>query len=603
MEKYTGKNWLGDTYTINIKPSVSVNPLALQKLESKYLLPSEKSPHMAFGRASIAFSDSEDMAQRIYNYVSKNWFMFATPVLANGGTERGLPISCFLSYVPDSRDGLVEHFSEIERLSSIGGGVGGYWGDVRPIGSPISRGGESSGIIPFMNVVDKLIMAFSQGATRRGSYAAYLPISHPEIEEFLSIRDLQGDKHRRVNRKSFHTAVIIDDDFMEAVFKEKEYGLIDPNTNKIVRYIDAVSLWRQLLTKRHETGEPFIMFQGNVDKNTHDVFNNLGLNIKQSNLCTEILLPTGIDHLGNQRTAVCCLSSVNLEKYDEWKEHKTFIYDMVRFLDNVLQAFIDNAPSKLKYAKYSAERERSLGLGAMGFHSYLQKMSIPFESSEATKLNIEMFQHINKLAHDASHKLGIEKGFALDCKEAGIERRNAVLTAIAPNASSSILCDATSPGIEPWSANIFMQNTDTGALFHRNKYLARLLKQKEAEYNINIDEVWSDINRHGGSVQHLDFLTEKEKAVFKTAREIDQTWILWHASTRQPYIDQGQSVNVFFPAEVEGKIVDEIHKLAYKYGLPTLYYTRSDSVRKAHGSSVKPKENKLQDYECDMCVN
>lgn len=565
-------------------------------LHDRYLLPTESSPQDAFMRAAKAFSDNDEMAERIYNYSSKLWFMYATPILTNGGTERGLPISCFLNYVPDSREGLTGHYTENAWLASVGGGVGGYWGHIRSDGTGTSNGSQSSGSIPFLHVVDSEMLAFSQGKTRRGSYAAYMDVSHPEIIEFLDMRKPSGgDVHRKC--LNLHHGINISNDFMELIencIKESTYddtwNLIDPHTNKVVKTVSARELWQRILENRVATGEPYIMFSDTVNEGLPQAQKELGLKVHHSNLCTEITLPTD-----DNRTAVCCLSSVNLEKYDEWKKDPMFIPDLIHFLDNVLQHFIDNAPDTLYKAKFSAVNERSLGLGAMGFHSYLQSKGIPFESALAKSKNLQMFKHIKDQAVQESKRLAIKKGEAPDM--AGTGMRNAHLLAIAPNASSSIICGTTSPSIEPYRANAYVQKTMSGSFLVKNKHLEKLLESK----GMNDEKTWKKILANRGSVLELEGLSDYEKDTFKTAIEINQQWIIEHAADRQEFICQGQSVNVFVPADVHIRELHDIHMLAWKRKLKTLYYCRSEAIKRAELVSQKIERTIIPDGECLAC--
>ena len=540
------------------------------------MLNNEVSPQEAFARAAKAFSDDEAHAQRLYNYASKLWFMFSTPVLSNGGTTRGMPISCFLNHVEDSRGGITSHYTENAFLSSVGGGIGGNWSSVRGVGSSTSNGSESTGVIPFLKVVDGEMLAFSQGITRRGSYAAYLDISHPEMEEFLDIRKPTGGD---INRKSInlHHAVVITDDFMELIEKATRednfndaWELIDPHTKKVVKTVPAKTLWVKLIQNRVETGEPYIMFKDTVDAALPKYQQDLGLEVHHSNLCSEITLPTD-----ENRTAVCCLSSVNLEEYDEWKNDDLFIPDLIRMLDNVLDHFIHNAPPELHRAVYSARQERSLGLGAMGFHAYLQRHSIPFESVIAKIRNKQMFHEIKEKANGATKFLAKERGECPDAVGHGV--RNSHLLAIAPNASSSIICGNTSPSIEPYRANAFVQKTKTGSSLLKNEYLEHCLD----EIGMNNEDIWQSIITHDGSVQHLEFLDDETKDIFKTGPELDQRWLIEFASDRQEYICQSQSLNLFFPADVSKQELHAVHMMAWKKGVKTLYYLRSEAIKRA----------------------
>ena len=445
---------------IDYERDKSLDEFSLRTLQDRYMLDTEKSPQDAFARAATAFADDEEHAQRIYDYASKLWFMFATPILSNGGTKRGLPISCFLNYVEDSRGGISDHYTENAWLSSVGGGIGGTWSAVRSVGSKTSHGSESTGVIPFMKVVDAQMLAFSQGVTRRGSYASYLHISHPEIEEFLDVRKPTGGD---INRKStnLHHAVVIPNSFMELIDRatqedgfDDSWDLVDPHSGEVKKTVQAKTLWVKLIQNRIETGEPYIMFEDTVNEALPEFQKDLGLRVNHSNLCSEITLPTNDD-----RTAVCCLSSVNLEKFDEWQDNEYFIPDLIRFLDNVLTYFIETAPDSLEKAKYSAMRERSIGLGAMGFHAYLQKKNIAFESMWSQSTNYTMFRHIKEQAQFETEELAKERGACPD--DDGGTVRNAHLLAIAPNASSSIICGNTSPSIEPFRANAFTQKTKT----------------------------------------------------------------------------------------------------------------------------------------------
>lgn len=561
---------------INYNRDKYLSEFSIKTLNDRYLLKDEVSPQQAFARAAIAFSDDEEHAQRLYDYASKLWFMFSTPILSNGGTTRGMPISCFLNHVEDSRGGITSHYTENAFLSSVGGGIGGDWSSVRGVGSSTSNGSESTGVIPFLKVVDGEMLAFSQGITRRGSYAAYLDISHPEIEEFLDIRKPTGGD---INRKStnLHHAVVITDDFMwliEKATREDNFNdaweLIDPHTKKVVKTVPAKTLWVKLIQNRVETGEPYIMFKDTVDAALPKYQQDLGLEVHHSNLCSEITLPTD-----ENRTAVCCLSSVNLEEYDEWKNDDLFIPDLIRMLDNVLDHFIHNAPPELHRAVYSARQERSLGLGAMGFHAYLQRHSIPFESVIAKIRNKQMFHEIKEKANEATKFLAKERGECPDAVGHGV--RNSHLLAIAPNASSSIICGNTSPSIEPYRANAFVQKTKTGSSLLKNEYLEHCLD----EIGMNNEDIWQSIITHDGSVQHLDFLDKETKDIFKTGPELDQRWLVEFAADRQEYICQSQSLNLFFPADVSKQELHAVHMMAWKKGVKTLYYLRSEAIKRA----------------------
>ena len=584
------------TIKIDYSKDKLFDEFSMRTLEDRYMVADETSPQQAFARAAKVFSDDDDHAQRLYNYVSQHWFMFATPLLSNGGTERGLPISCFLNYVDDSREGITEHYTENAYLSSFGGGIGGTWSDVRAQGTKTSKGSESTGVIPFMKVVDAEMLAFSQGITRRGSYASYLHMSHPEIEEFLDIRKPTGGD---TNRKclNLHHGVVIPDKFMEIIHRAtKEEGfddsweLIDPHSGEVKKVVSARTLWVKLLQNRMETGEPYLMFEDAVQADLPDFQKRKGLRVNHSNLCSEITLATN-----EERTAVCCLSSVNLEYYDEWKKVPAFIPDLVRMLDNVLTYFIENAPDSLERAKYSAFRERSVGLGAMGFHAYLQKSGVPFEGVFAAGINDEIFSHIKSEAQRETERLAVERGACPDDDTCSV--RNAHLLAIAPNASSSILCGNTSPSIEPFRANAYTQKTKSGSHLHKNKFLEKELEKVGS----NDENTWKSIVANKGSVQHLDVLSDNIKEVFKTAVEINQSWIVEHAASRQQYICQSQSVNLFFPPDVNKGDLHNIHMLAWAKNMKTLYYLRSEAISRADNVSNQIKREII--FEQEDCLS
>ena len=545
-----------------------------ETLKDRYLLPGETFQDL-FVRVASAYADDAAHAQRIYDYISKLWFMPATPVLSNGGTGRGLPISCFLNSVPDSLNGIVDTWNENVWLASRGGGIGTYWGNVRGIGEPVGLNGKTSGIIPFVRVMDSLTLAISQGSLRRGSAACYLDISHPEIEEFLEIRKPSGDFNRKA--LNLHHGVLIPDAFMEAVRNGEEWTLRSPKDGSERGQVNARALFQKLVETRLATGEPYIVFADHVNNNMPKHHRDLGLKVSTSNLCSEITLPTGKDHLGNERTAVCCLSSLNLETWDEWKGEKGFIEDVMRFLDNVLQDYIDRAEPGMEKAAYSAARERSVGLGVMGFHSFLQARGLPFEGAMAKTHNLRIFKHIKAQVDEASMQLAVERGPCPDAADMGVMERFSCKMAIAPTASISIICGGTSACIEPIPANIYTHKTLSGSFSVKNPYLEKIFIEKSK----NSDNVWNSILERGGSVQHLDFLTQEEKDCYKTSFEIDQRWLLELAGDRAPYIDQAQSLNLFIPADVEKWDLLMLHFRAWELGIKSLYYLRSKSVQRA----------------------
>ncbi len=544
-------------------------------LDDRYLLPGESYQDLYY-RVSSHYGDDSQHAQRLYDYMSRLWFMPSTPVLSNGGTSRGLPISCFLNEASDSLDGIVDLWNENVWLAARGGGIGSYWGNLRSIGEKVSANGKTSGIIPFIRVMDSLTLAISQGSLRRGSAAVYIGIDHPEIEEFIEIRrPTGGDPNRKA--LNLHHGVVITDAFMRAVENDEEWALVSPKDRTVVRRIKARSLWIRLLTSRVETGEPYFIFIDHVNRAAPEHHKLAGLQVRMSNLCSEITLPTGPDHYGEERTAVCCLSSLNLETYLEWRSDPLFIEDVMRFLDNVLEDFIETAPESMARARYAAQRERSVGLGVMGFHSFLQSQDVPIESAAAKAWNRNIFRHIRGHADAASRTLAGERGPCPDAADYGFDERFSNKLAIAPTASISIICGGCSPGIEPNVANAFTHKTLSGSFSVRNKYLKALLAEKGRD----TDDVWTSITVNEGSVAHLDFLTDDEKDVFKTAFEIDQRWLVDFAADRAPFVCQSQSLNVFLPADVHKKTLHDIHFQAWKTGVKSLYYCRSRSIQRA----------------------
>ncbi len=575
-----------------------------ETLKDRYLLPGESYQDL-FARVASAYADNADHAQRLYDYISNLWFMPATPVLSNGGTGRGLPISCYLNSVADSLDGIVETWNENVWLASRGGGIGTYWGRVRGIGENVGMNGKTSGIIPFVRVMDSLTLAISQGSLRRGSAAVYLDINHPEIEEFLEIRKPSGDFNRKA--LNLHHGVLITDAFMEAVRSGSSFDLKSPKTGEKRGEVDARALFQKLVETRLATGEPYIIFNDTVNRTMAAHQRELGLKITTSNLCSEITLATGMDHLGNERTAVCCLSSLNFETWDEWSKDERFIEDVMRFLDNVLQDFIDRAPDTMRRAKYAAARERSVGLGVMGLHSFYQARGIAFEGAMAKSYNLRMFRHIKERADAASMILAQERGACPDAQDAGAMERFSHKLAIAPTASISIICGGTSACIEPIPANIYTHKTLSGSFVVRNPHLEKVLIEKSK----NSDAVWNSILEQGGSVQHLEFLSGEEKATFRTAFEIDQRWMLELAADRTPYICQATSLNLYLPADIEKWDLLMLHFRAWELGIKSLYYCRSKSIQRAGFAGGVEADNtiaapvmevEIKDYdECLAC--
>jgi ribonucleoside-diphosphate reductase alpha chain len=574
--------------------------LGIKRLKESYMREDETSPQERFAYVSKAFGSNINHSQRLYEYSSKHWLSYSTPILSFGRSKRGLPISCFLPYLHDSAEGLVDCLSEVNWLSMLGGGVG--------IGIGIrSSDDKSVGVMPHLRTYDASSLAYRQGRTRRGSYAAYLDISHPDILIFLEMRKPTGDPNMRT--LNLHHGINITDEFMKVIENcmlnpdvSDHWHLKDPHTGEVRDTVSAKELWTRILEIRMQTGEPYLHFIDTSNRAMPEFQKKLGLSIKQSNLCSEIILPTDKD-----RTAVCCLSSVNLEYFDEWKNDKLFLRDVAEMLDNVLQYFIDNAPDSISRAKYSASRERSIGVGALGFHAYLQRTNVPFETAMAVGKNKQMFKHIKEKLDEANSQLGLERGEAPDA--AGTGRRFSHVMAIAPNASSSILMGNTSPSVEPLRANAYRQDTLSGAHLNKNKYLDKIIKEKcDENSKLDYNEIWSSIIANDGSVQHLEFLDEWTKDVFKTSMEIDQRWIIQHASDRQEHIDQAQSINLFFRPDVNVKYLHAVHFMAWKMGLKTLYYCRSEKIGKADKVAKKIERQVIEEIDLkqlasdDVCL-
>ena len=574
----TKKEYLG--IQIDLSKDKLFDKLGIQRLQESYMREDETSPQERFAFVSTRFASNLEHAQRLYNYASDHWLSYSTPILSFGRSKKGMPISCFLNYIDDTAEGLVNNLSETNWLSMLGGGVGIGFG-IR------STDDKSVGVMPHLKTYDASCLAYRQGRTRRGSYATYLDINHPDIVMFLEMRKPTGDQNVRC--LNLHHGVNISDRFMELIERcmsdptaDDGWNLCDPHSGEIRETVSAKELWQKILELRMETGEPYIHYIDTSNKHLPEFQKKLGLKIHQSNLCSEIILPTDKD-----RTAVCCLSSVNLEYYDSWSKNTRFLKDIAEMLDNVLQYFIDNAPDQVSRAKYSASRERSIGIGALGYHAYLQKHMFAWESWQATSANVRMFKYIRTKLDEVNLELGQERGEAPDAKGTG--RRFSHVMAIAPNASSSIIMGNTSPSIEPYRANAYRQDTLSGSYLNKNRSLVGLIQSKieAGETKQTEDEIWSSIISNDGSCQQLKFLTEDEKNVFKTAMEIDQRWIVDHASKRQEYIDQGQSLNLFFRPDVNKKYLHLVHFLAWKSGLKTLYYCRSEKIGKADKVSRK----------------
>jgi ribonucleoside-diphosphate reductase alpha chain len=563
------------------------------RLNESYMKDGEVSPQERFAFVSKTFGSNQEHAQRLYEYSSKHWLSYSTPILSFGRSKRGMPISCFLNYIEDTAEGLVDNLSETNWLSMLGGGVGIGFG-IR------SADDKSTGVMPHLKMYDASSLAYRQGRTRRGSYAAYLSIDHPDIINFLEMRKPTGDQNMRC--LNMHHGINIPDSFMEIIEKsmldpnfDDSWNLTDPASHEVRETVSAKELWQRILEMRMMTGEPYIHFIDESNRKLPQHLKDLGLKVHQSNLCSEIILPTN-----EKRTAVCCLSSLNLEYYDEWKQDPLFLRDVAEMLDNVLQYFIDKSPSTIKRAKYSAMRERSIGIGALGWHAYLQKNNLPWESSMAVGRNKQIFKHVRENLDAANKELGSERGEAPDA--VGTGNRFSHLMAIAPNASSSILMGNTSPSIEPYRANAYRQDTLSGSHLNKNRYLNAVIENHLAddsgavsteEYN----DIWSSIIANDGSVQHLTWMDDWTKDVFKTSMEIDQRWIIQHAADRQEYIDQAQSLNVFFRPDSHIKYIHAVHFQAWKQGLKTMYYCRSDKIAKADKVSKRIEREVIKEID------
>jgi ribonucleoside-diphosphate reductase alpha chain len=585
-----------DHMGIQIDPSRDelFDPLGITRLKESYMTDHEISPQERFAYVSKTFSSNPDHAQRLYDYASNHWLSYSTPVLSYGRSKRGLPISCYLNFINDTAEGLVENLSETNWLSMLGGGVGIGFG-IR------SAGDKSTGVMPHLKMYDASSLAYRQGRTRRGSYAAYLSVDHPDILLFLEMRKATGDQNFRC--LNLHHGINITDKFMEVLEAsmvdpnfDDSWELKDPNSEEVRDVVSARDIWQRILEMRMHTGEPYLHFIDTSNRAMPEWLKEKGLQINQSNLCSEITLPTNKD-----RTAVCCLSSVNLEYYDAWSKNKQFLRDVLEMLDNVLQCFIDNAPDAIARAKFSAMRERSVGVGALGFHAYLQRKGIPFESALAKSANMRIFKHIRGRLDEANRELGTERGEAPDAEGTGF--RLSHVMAIAPNASSSIIMGNTSPSIEPWRANAYRQDTISGAFLNKNKYLDALIKQKcEEDESLDYDRIWSSIISNDGSVQAIKCLSDYEKDIYKTSMEIDQRWVVEHAADRQQFIDQAQSVNLFFRPDANIKYLHAVHFLAWKMGLKSLYYCRSEKIGKADKVSRRIERQIIQEIDMSAIV-
>jgi ribonucleoside-diphosphate reductase alpha chain len=578
---------------IDLERDKLFDELGIKRLKESYMRSDETSPQQRFAFVSSAFGSNPEHAQRLYEHSSKHWLSYSTPILSFGRSKRGLPISCFLNFIEDTAEGLVNNYSETSWLSMLGGGVGIGFG-IR------SASDKSTGVMAHLKTYDASSMAYKQGDTRRGSYAAYLNISHPDITTFLEMRKPTGDPNIRC--LNMHHGINITDDFMHIIERcmvdseaNDDWELKDPHSGEVREVVSAKHLWQQILELRMHTGEPYLHFIDTSNRDMPKWLKDKGLEIHQSNLCSEIILPTNKD-----RTAVCCLSSLNLEYYDEWKNDPTFLKDVAEMLDNVLQYFIDNAPQHIQRARYSAQLERSIGVGALGFHALLQRNNIAFEGVMAKVLNNKIFKHIRSGLDEANIALGLERGEAPDAKGTG--NRFSHVMAIAPNASTSIIMGNTSPSIEPYRANAYRQDTLSGSFLNKNKYLDKVIREYLLNGNKPFDEdkyneIWSSVIANDGSAQHLEWMTQEQREVFKTSMEIDQRWVIEHAADRQVFIDQAQSLNVSFRPDSSIKYIHAIHFMAWKKGLKTMYYCRSEKIGKADKVSKKIERKVMEEID------
>ena len=567
--------------------------LGLKRLKESYMREDEQSPQDRFAFVSESFATNEAHAQRLYDYASKHWLSYSTPILSFGRNKRGLPISCYLNFLDDTSEGLVNNLSETNWLSMMGGGVGVHVG-IRGCDD------KSAGVMPHLKVYDASSLAYKQGTTRRGSYAAYLDISHPDITQFLEMRKPTGDQNMRT--LNLNHGVNISDKFMQIIERcmvdptaDDSWELVQPHSGKVTEVVSAKALWMKLLELRMQTGEPYLWFIDRANEGLPEYQKKLGLKNHGSNLCSEISLATSAE-----RTAVCCLSSLNLEYFDTWKNDEQFIPDVLEMLDNVIEYFIQNAPDEIARARFSAMQERSVGVGALGYHAYLQKNNIVFEGALAKSTNMRMFKHIRTQLDAANEKLALVRGPCPDAATMGVMKRCSHVMAVAPNASSSIIMGNTSPSIEPYSANAYRQDTTSGAFLNKNRFLDKIIKEEALKHEESwYDDPWASIIADDGSVQNLEWMDQYTKDVFKTAAEIDQRWIIEQTSDRQQFVDQAISTNLFFRPDVSVKYLHAVHFQAWKQGLKSLYYVRSSKLRKADKVGQKVERKRIED-EIDM---
>ncbi len=593
---YTADRAVQESINLNTEGQAELSYFGLENLRDRYFLRDAKGeicerPQTFYARVATGMARGDrEHAQGLYDMMVKQWFVPATPTLMNIGTKKGLPISCFLNTVPDTLEGIFDLYRENAFLSKYGGGIGTEWSQLRGQNAPLQASGlRSSGVIPFLKIMDSETIAISRNSIRRGAAAAYLRIDHPDIEDFLEMRKpTGGDMDRKC--LNLNNGVVITDEFMQAVEENRNYQLIDPHYNTVTKELSAVDMWRKLLKMRAETGEPYLLFIDTVNKSIPPHHREKGLFVRQSNLCTEIVLPTN-----NERTAVCCLGSFNLERYDEWKHRiPELTYMAVKALDNNLETFIELADAaEFKKAINSVKHERSIGLGVMGYHGYLMSKRVPFESLQARLINKEIFKNIHVASIAASERLGQERGLPLD----GGTQRNSYVNSVQPTASTAFICGEATPSIEPSAGNAFLQKTLSGSFLVKNRHLEKILEEK----GMNSTEVWKSVIAAKGSVQHLGFLTEDEKKVFRTGYEMNMREIVQQAADRQPFICQAQSLNVFFATPISGKYMDEVHRLAWKLGVKSMYYLRSSAPIHADSIDIKAEKRDVATEECAVC--
>jgi len=545
----------GNTAQIDRAKDANLSPAAKALLKNKFLAPNETYQDI-FGRIAVHYADDSAHAQRLYNYMSDLWFMPSEAILQNGGKADGLPVSCYQNEASDTLDDIVNLWNENVWLTSLGGRVSSYWGNIRSAGEPTGAHATASGIMPFLRVVDSINNAVSGHAAHHNKTAIFLPVWHPEIEPFINTLETQTLKR----------CVLITNRFMDAVDYDEEWPLKSPKDGHVIHRINARYLWDQILQHRKKHGEPALLFIDHVNDAIPEYHKMAGLNVKMADIHMGITLPTGVDHLGNERTSVCPQSFVNLEKFETWQTDKFFIEDIMRFLDNVLSDFIKKAPDKIHRAKYAAMRERSVGLGVTGFHGFLQSKMIPLESAMTKIWNRRIFEHLKHAADTASTRLAAEKGSCPDASDYGAKERFSNKIMLSPSDTESVLCGNLGTSIAPCLSNITIYQTATDPIIVKNRYLEQTL----IDQNKNTDDVWQSIQNNGGSVQHLDILSDDKKEIFKISTEIEARWLITHAAERGEFICQSQSLSLHVPNNITEDDFYNLHWDAWSGGLKSL---------------------------------